>query len=283
MQGGIHPEYTGDTYLQICRTVKSAVPEIHVHAFSPLEVWQGAETVNLSLPEFLTALKEAGLGTLPGTAAEILDDEVRAELCPDKLTTAQWLEVMEAAHSVGFRTTATIMYGHIDRAIHWGRHLRKIRNLQVKTGGFNEFIPLPFVHMEAPIYLKGRARKGPTFRETLLMHAVSRLALHPVVQNIQASWVKMGARGVAECLNAGANDLGGTLMNESITRAAVASFGEELPPREMETVISSLGRIPKQRTTGYGSPSQSQMSRSYAAVNLLPVTQTPAAKQFQLD
>ena len=283
MQGGIHPEYTGDTYLQICRTVKSAVPEIHVHAFSPLEVWQGAETVNLSLPEFLTALKEAGLGTLPGTAAEILDDEVRAELCPDKLTTAQWLEVMEAAHSVGFRTTATIMYGHIDRAIHWGRHLRKIRDLQVKTGGFNEFIPLPFVHMEAPIYLKGRARKGPTFRETLLMHAVSRLALHPVVQNIQASWVKMGARGVAECLNAGANDLGGTLMNESITRAAGASFGEELPPREMETVISSLGRIPKQRTTGYGSPSQSQMSRSYAAVNLLPVTQTPAAKQFQLD
>ena len=280
MQGGIHPEYTGDTYLQICRTVKSAVPEIHVHAFSPLEVWQGAETVNLSLPEFLTALKEAGLGTLPGTAAEILDDEVRAELCPDKLTTAQWLEVMEAAHSVGFRTTATIMYGHIDRAVHWGRHLRRIRDLQVKTGGFNEFIPLPFVHMEAPIYLKGRARKGPTFRETLLMHAVARLALHPVVHNIQASWVKMGARGVAECLNAGANDLGGTLMNESITRAAGASFGEELPPREMETVISSLGRVPKQRTTGYGSPSQSQMSRSYAAVNLLPVTQTPAGKQF---
>ena len=217
MQGGIHPDYTGETYLEICRTVKSAVPEMHVHAFSPLEVWQGAETLGISLREFLVRLKDAGLGTLPGTAAEVLDDEVRQELCPDKLSTSQWLEVMETAHAVGFKTTATIMYGHIDRPLHWGRHLKRIRELQVKTGGFTEFVPLPIVHMEAPIYLKGRARKGPTFRESLLMHAVARLALHPVLPNIQTSWVKMGPRGVAECLNAGANDLGGTLMNESIT------------------------------------------------------------------
>ena len=279
MQGGIHPEYTGETYLQICRTVKSAVPEMHVHAFSPLEVWQGAETLKMSLREFLMRLKDAGLGTLPGTAAEVLDDEVRKELCPDKLSTAQWFEVMETAHVVGFKTTATIMYGHIDRPIHWGRHLKRIRELQVKTGGFTEFVPLPFVHMEAPIYLKGRARRGPTFREALLMHAVARLALHPVVPNIQASWVKMGPRGVAECLNAGVNDLGGTLMNESITRAAGASFGEELPPAEMESVISTVNRVPKQRSTVYGKPPAEQVLRSFRAAELLPVVLTPAIER----
>ena len=281
MQGGIHPEYTGETYLQICRTVKEAVPHLHVHAFSPLEVWQGAETLNLEPREFLLQLKQAGLGTLPGTAAEVLDDEVRAELCPDKITTAQWLQVMEAAHDVGFKTTATIMYGHLDRPIHWARHLSRIRNLQLETGGFTEFVPLPFVHMEAPLYLKGRARKGPTFRESLLMHAVARLALHPVIQNIQASWVKMGPRGIAACLNAGANDLGGTLMNESITKAAGASFGQELSPEEMETVIASVGRVPRQRTTAYETPPKEQVIRSYAATPLLPVVQTAAATQYQ--
>jgi FO synthase len=281
MQGGIHPEYTGETYLKICRTVKEAVPNLHVHAFSPLEIWQGAETLNLEPREFLLQLKQAGLGTLPGTAAEVLDDEVRAELCPDKITTAQWLQVMEAAHSVGFKTTATIMYGHLDHPIHWARHLRRIRDLQVKTGGFTEFVPLPFVHMEAPIYLKGRARKGPTFRESLLMHAVARLALHPVLANIQASWVKMGPLGIAACLNVGANDLGGTLMNESITKAAGASFGQELSPEEMETVIASIGRVPRQRTTAYESPPKEQMVRSYSAPPLLPVVQTAAATQYQ--
>lgn len=279
MQGGIHPEYTGETYLDICRTVKSAVPEMHVHAFSPLEVWQGAATLNLSLREFLTRLKSAGLGTLPGTAAEILDDEVRQELCPDKLSTDQWLEVMETAHQVGFSTTATIMYGHIDRPRNWARHLLRIRELQVRTGGFTEFVPLPFVHMEAPIYLKGKARKGPTFRESLLMHAVARLALHPVVPNIQASWVKMGPRGVAECLNAGANDLGGTLMNESITRAAGASFGQELPPEEMDALILNLGRVPKQRSTSYGEPPARQVTRSFGAPALVPTVQTPAVER----
>ena len=279
MQGGIHPDYTGETYLDICRTVKSAVPEMHVHAFSPLEVWQGAETLDISLRDFLRRLKDEGLGTLPGTAAEILDDEVRRELCPDKLSTDQWFEVMETAHDVGFKTTATIMYGHIDRPINWGRHLQRIRELQVKTGGFTEFVPLPFVHMEAPIYLKGKARKGPTFRESLLMHAVARLALHPVIPNIQVSWVKMGPRGVAECLNAGANDLGGTLMNESITRAAGASFGQELRPEEMESLIADLDRIPRQRSTAYGEPQAPQVRRSFGAAELLPTIQTPAVGQ----
>ena len=276
MQGGIHPEYTGATYLDICRTVKDAVPELHVHAFSPLEVWQGAATLDLPLETFLGRLQAAGLGTLPGTAAEVLHDEVRRELCPDKLTAGQWLEVMETAHRVGFRTTATIMYGHIDRPRHWARHLASIRELQARTGGFTEFVPLPFVHMEAPIYLKGRARRGPTFRESLLMHAVARLALHPLVPNIQASWVKLGPRGVRACLQAGVNDLGGTLMNESITRAAGASFGQELPPARMEALIAAAGRVPRQRSTTYGTPSEQQAARSFHAVELRPIVQTPS-------
>ncbi|HBA44095.1 MAG TPA: 7,8-didemethyl-8-hydroxy-5-deazariboflavin synthase subunit CofH, partial [Alphaproteobacteria bacterium] len=220
MQGGIHPDYTGQTYLDICRAVKAALPDMHIHAFSPLEIWQGAATLELSLEAFLSALKEAGLGTLPGTAAETLDDEVRAVLCPDKLKSDEWLAVMAAAHKVGFKTTATIMYGHVEGPEHWARHLRKIRDLQKQSGGFTEFVPLPFVHMEAPIYLKGRARQGPTFREAVLMHAVARLVLHPHIPNIQTSWVKMGREGVLACLDAGVNDLGGTLMNETITRAA---------------------------------------------------------------
>ena len=275
MQGGIHPEYTGATYEDICRTVKAAVPEMHVHAFSPLEVWQGAATLGVSLEAFLRQLHAAGLGTLPGTAAEVLDDEVRRDLCPDKLTAGQWLEVMETAHRVGFRTTATIMYGHIDRPRHWARHLASIRALQARTGGFTEFVPLPFVHMEAPIYLKGKARRGPTFRESLLMHAVARLALHPLVTNIQASWVKMGPRGVHACLNAGVNDLGGTLMNESITRAAGAGFGQELSPERMEALICGAGRTPRQRSTTYGEPLAAQVARSFQAADLRPVVQTP--------
>ncbi len=283
MQGGIHPEYTGATYLDICGAVKSAVPAMHVHAFSPLEVWQGAATLGVSLESFLGQLRAAGLGTLPGTAAEVLDDEVRRELCPDKLTTGQWLEVMETAHRVGFRTTATIMYGHIDRPRHWARHLARIRALQARTGGFTEFVPLPFVHMEAPIYLKGRARRGPTFRESLLMHAVARLALHPLITNIQASWVKLGPRGVRACLGAGVNDLGGTLMNESITRAAGAAFGQELPPERMEAVIAAAGRTPRQRSTTYGEPLAEQVARSFRAADLRPVVQTPSPAWARSD
>ncbi len=270
MQGGIHPEYTGQTYLDICSAVKEAVPGMHVHAFSPLEVWQGAATLGVSLEVFLGRLQEAGLGTLPGTAAEILDDEIRDVICPDKLNTAQWLEVMETAHGIGFRTTATIMYGHVESPVNWARHLLRLRELQERTGGFTEFVPLPFVHMEAPMYLKGYARRGPTFREAVLMHAVARLALHPYITNIQTSWVKMGNPGVKACLNAGVNDLGGTLMNESITRAAGSEHGQELTPARMEELIRGCGRTPKQRTTPYGEVPAERIERSFEAPELTP-------------
>jgi FO synthase len=265
MQGGIHPDYTGQTYLDIVAAVREAVPEMHVHAFSPLEVWQGASTLGLTLDEFLRSLRAAGLGTLPGTAAEILDDEVRRVICADKITTAQWLQVMETAHAVGFRTTATIMFGHVDAPRHWARHLLRIRELQRMTGGFTEFVPLPFVHREAPMYLKGNARRGPTFREAVLVHAVSRLVLHPHVTNIQASWVKLGHDGVKAVLGAGVNDLGGTLMNESITRAAGAEHGQETPPAAMRALIESAGRRAAQRTTLYGEVDAEVERRGFAA------------------
>jgi len=251
MQGGIHPDYTGQTYIDILDTVRSAVPEIHIHAFSPLEVWQGAATLKLPLQQYLSKLRDAGLNTLPGTAAEILHDEVRAALCPDKLNTAQWLQVMEAAHNVGFKTTATVMYGHVDHPRHWAAHLAQIRALQRRTGGFTEFVPLPFVASEAPMYLKGQSRRGPSFREAVLMHGVARLVFHGLINNIQTSWVKMGIEGAKVCLQAGANDLGGSLMNESITRAAGAEHGQEWPPAEIEEFIKNLGREPRMRNTFY--------------------------------
>ena len=278
MQGGIHPQYTGNTYLGILRAVKEAVPDMHIHAFSPLEVWQGAATLKLPLREYLQRLKDAGLGTLPGTAGEILDDEVRAIICPDKINTAQWLDVMQAAHDVGFRTTATIMYGHVDRLEHWARHLIRVRDLQMETGGFTEFVPLPFVHMEAPLYLKGRARKGPTFREAVLMHAVARLTLHPHITNIQTSWVKMGHDGVKACLHAGVNDLGGTLMNESITRAAGASHGQETSPEQMLAMIEAAGRLPRQRSTAYGEVTAERIVAGRSAGELTDIVNTPARK-----
>ena len=251
LQGGIRPGYTGETYLGIVAAVKAAVPDMHVHAFSPLEIWHGAGTLDLPLEAYLARLKAAGLASLPGTAAEILDDEVRAILCPDKITTEQWFEVMEAAHGVGLKSTATIMFGHVDAYRHWARHLLRVRGLQAKTKGFTEFVPLAFVHMEAPIYLKGQARKGPTWREAMLMHAVARLALNPEIRNIQASWVKMGPQGAVACLAAGCNDLGGVLMNESITRAAGAMHGQEIGAAELEAMIREAGREPRQRTTLY--------------------------------
>jgi FO synthase len=278
LQGGIHPEYTGATYLAICRAIKEAVPDIHVHAFSPLEVWQGAKTLGRAVPDFLCELKASGLSSLPGTAAEILDDEVRAVICPDKIKTDQWLEVMAAAHAVGLRSTVTIMYGHADRYEHWARHLLRIRALQQRTGGFTEFVPLPFVPMETPIYLKGRARRGPTYREAVLMHAVARLVLHPVITNIQTSWVKMGSGGAAACLEAGANDLGGTLMNESITRAAGAVHGQEMPPESMEALIRSLGRTPRQRTTLYADAPSGRRAASFGAPQLAEPVNTPARR-----
>jgi len=275
MQGGIHPDYTGETYVALCRAVKAAVPGMHIHAFSPLEIQQGAATLGIPVETFLTRLKGAGLGTLPGTAAEVLDDEIRAILCPDKLNTQEWLDIIEAAHRVGFRTTSTIMYGHVEGPEHWARHLLRIRALQQRTGGFTEFVPLPFVHMEAPMYLKGLARKGPTFREAVLMHAVARLALHPVLTNIQASWVKLGREGVKIVLNAGANDMGGTLMNESITRAAGSEHGQEFPPEDIEALIRSIGRTPLQRSTTYGPVSEERQAAGRSAPPLAPMIQTP--------
>ena len=283
MQGGIHPQYTGQTYLNIVAAVKAAEPAMHVHAFSPLEVWQGAATLKIPLREFLIRLKAAGLDTLPGTAAEILDDEVRKIICPDKINTAQWFEVMRTAHEVGFKTTSTIMYGHVDRYVNWARHLLGLRAQQAATGGFTEFVPLPFVHMEAPLYLKGRARKGPTFREAVLMHAVARLALNPLITNIQASWVKMGHAGVVACLSAGVNDLGGTLMNESITRAAGASHGQETNPREMLAMIESAGRVARQRSTGYGEVSAERINAGHKASALTDIVNTPAQAYERLE
>ena len=251
MQGGIHPHYTGDTYLELLAAVKRATPDMHIHAFSPLEIRHGAATLGLSLRDYLRRLRDAGLRTLPGTAAEILDDEVRTIICPDKLDSAQWLEVMEAAHEVGMRSTATIMFGHVDAPRHWARHLLAIRRLQAKTGGFTEFVPLPFVHMESPLWHKGRARSGPTLRESVLMHAVARLVLHPLIPNIQTSWVKMGAEGAALCLQAGANDLGGTLMYESITRAAGGANGQLMETADLRAIAARCERPLRQRSTLY--------------------------------
>src|SRR4029453_208072 len=225
LQGGIHPAFTGEYYLDVVHAIKAELPELHVHAFSALEIWRGAATLGLALETYLAELKAAGLASLPGTAAEILDDEVRRVICPDKVTTEQGLEVHDAAHRVGLRSTTTIMFGSVETPRSWARHLVRLREQQRRTGGFTEFVPLPFVHMEAPIYLQGRARPGPTFREAVLIHAVARLALHPHITNIQASWVKLGIEGAQAALRAGANDLGGTLMNESISRAAGASHG----------------------------------------------------------
>ena len=275
MQGGINPDYTGDTYVDLLRAVKEAAPRIHVHAFSPLEISQGARSLGIDVATFLARLKDEGLGTLPGTAAEILDDEVRRVLCPDKINTAEWLNVVASAHQVGLRTTATIMFGHMEQAQSWAAHLLAIRDLQELTGGFTEFVPLPFVHFEAPLYLKGQARRGPTWRETLLMHAVARLVLHPLIVNIQTSWVKLGPDGVKLALAAGVNDLGGTLMNESISRAAGTTHGQELPPARMDALIREAGRQPAQRTTLYGKVDADRVHASYGAVPLTPVIQTP--------
>jgi FO synthase len=277
LQGGIHPEYTGEHYLNVCRAVRDGASKIHIHAFSALEISQGAATLGISPTLFLEKLKAAGLGTLPGTAAEILVDDVRARLCPDKLKTDEWLSVIEAAHRLGIRTTATVMFGHIESVEDWAQHLLRIRKLQCSTGGFTEFVPLPFVHMEAPIYLKGYARKGPTFREAILMHAVSRLALNPLIRNIQTSWVKMGLDGAKAALQSGANDLGGTLMNESISRAAGTEHGQELSPSEMEKLICDIERWPKQRTTIYGLVDDERRAASFSARPLLPAIEPKLA------
>ena len=256
LQGGIHPSFDGDYYLEVIKAVRAASPTIHIHGFTALEVTEGAKRNGEPLDAYLTRLMDAGLKTLPGTAAEILDDEIRADLCPDKINTEEWLDAHRTAHGVGLRSNVTIMYGSIERPIHWARHLLRTRDLQAETGGFTEFVPLPFVHMAAPIYLQKKSRRGPTFREALLMHAVGRIAYRGSIDNIQASWVKLGLEGVAQCLQAGVNDLGGTLMDENISRAAGAEHGQEMDEHSFRALVEPLGRTLEQRTTLYGRVAQ---------------------------
>ncbi|HEY1824996.1 MAG TPA: 5-amino-6-(D-ribitylamino)uracil--L-tyrosine 4-hydroxyphenyl transferase CofH [Acidimicrobiales bacterium] len=251
MQGGIHPNFDGDYYIEVIAAVRRASPRIHIHAFSALEVFEGARRSDQDLATYLTRLKDAGLKTLPGTAAEILDDPIRATLCPDKINSEQWLEVHRTAHSVGLRSNITIMFGAIEAPDSWATHLLRTRDLQRETGGFTEFVPLPFVHMATPLFLRGRARKGPTFREAVLMHAVARLHYATLINNIQVSWVKMGVEGSRRILQAGANDLGGTLMDENISRAAGATHGQEMDVDSLRSLVEPLGRPLHQRSTLY--------------------------------
>lgn len=251
LQGGIHPDFTGDFYLNVVEGIKAQLPDMHIHGFTPLEVWQGAHTLGVPVRQFLRRLADAGLGSLPGTAAEVLDDSVRAFLCPDKIRTSQWAEVMITAHELGLRATATLMFGHIDHPIAWANHLEVIRSIQRMTGGFTEFVPLPFVHMGAPIFLKGQSRPGPTWDEVVLVHSIARIAFDGLIPNIQASWVKLGLEGGARLLDAGCNDLGGTLMGEIITRSAGAAHGQEVTPEEFVATITRAGRFPARRNTTY--------------------------------
>lgn len=251
LQGGIHPDFDGDFYLDVIRAVKAVAPTIHVHGFTALEVTEGARRLGIDLREYLGLAKEAGLASLPGTAAEILDDEVRAIICPDKVDTEEWLEAHRSAHAVGLRSNVTIMFGHVESPVHVARHLVRTRALQKETGGFTEFVPLPFVHMATPLHLQGRSRPGPTFREALLIHAVGRLAYRSWIDNIQVSWVKMGVRGAQQALRSGCNDLGGTLMDENISRAAGAAHGQELDAVEFRAIVEPIGRTLAQRTTLY--------------------------------
>jgi FO synthase len=251
LQGGIHPDFDGDYYIDVARAVKAAVPDIHVHGFTALEVTEGAKRLGEPLDAYLLRLMDAGLRSLPGTAAEILDDPVRAILCPDKITTDEWLEAHRTAHRVGLRSNVTIMFGAVESPRSWARHLLRTRDLQAETGGFTEFVGLPFVHMATPLYLQRKARRGPTFREVLLMHAVARIAYRGLIDNIQFSWVKLGTVAGRQLLQAGCNDLGGTLMDENISRAAGASHGQEMTPDDFAAMIAPLGRTLQQRTTLY--------------------------------
>ena len=251
LQGGIHPEYTGEFYLKMVRDIKASVPDMHIHGFTPLEIWQGAETINMDIEEYLKLLKTAGLNTLPGTAAEILDDRIRKYLCPDKITSAQWAYVMEVAHSLGIKSTATIMFGHIDDIESWVNHFSLIRNIQNKTKGFTEVVPLPFVHMGSPIYLQGKSMPGPTWDEVVLIHSLARIYFSNTIDNIQASWVKLGHDGAGKLLHAGVNDLGGTLINENISRASGADHGQETTQDEFIHIIESNNKNPVLRNTLY--------------------------------
>ncbi|MEV0447210.1 bifunctional FO biosynthesis protein CofGH [Streptomyces sp. NPDC050600] len=270
MQGGIHPDLPGTAYFDIARAVKERVPGMHVHAFSPMEVVNGASRTGLSIREWLTAAKEAGLDSIPGTAAEILDDEVRWVLTKGKLPTATWIEVITTAHELGIRSSSTMMYGHVDQPRHWLGHFRTLSRIQQETGGFTEFVTLPFIHTNAPVYLAGIARPGPTVRDNRAVIAMARLLLHPHIPNIQTSWVKLGTEGAAEMLRSGANDLGGTLMEETISRMAGSSYGSYRSIRDLEAIAESAGRPAKPRTTLYGEVPQERQRVARASDGHLP-------------
>ncbi|MFF5013658.1 bifunctional FO biosynthesis protein CofGH [Streptomyces sp. NPDC001165] len=270
MQGGIHPDLPGTAYFDIAKAVKERVPGMHVHAFSPMEVVNGATRTGMSIREWLSAAKEAGLDTVPGTAAEILDDEVRWVLTKGKLPAATWIEVITTAHELGIRSSSTMMYGHVDQPRHWLGHLRTLAGIQQRTGGFTEFVTLPFIHTNAPVYLAGIARPGPTTRDNRAVTAMARLLLHPHIPNIQTSWVKLGAEGAAEMLRSGANDLGGTLMEETISRMAGSSYGSYKSIRELVAVAEAAGRPAKPRTTLYGPVPEERRSAAEASDGHLP-------------
>jgi FO synthase len=251
MQGGIDPEMPGTAYFDIARAVKDAEPSLHVHAYSPMEIMNGVARTGLSVKEFLSAAKEAGVDSLPGTAAEILDDDVRWVLTKGKLPTSAWIDVVTTAHAVGLPTTSTMMYGHVDHPGHWATHLEVLANIQAETGGFTEFVPLPFVHQSSPIYLAGVARPGPTVRDNRAVHAVARIRLHGLIDNIQCSWVKLGPDQCTQVLGGGVNDLGGTLMEETISRMAGSTNGSRKEVHELEAMAALAGRPARQRTTGY--------------------------------
>nr|WP_253794646.1 bifunctional FO biosynthesis protein CofGH [Kitasatospora paracochleata] len=270
MQGGIHPDLPGTAYFDIARAVKARVPGIHVHAFSPMEVVNGATRTGLSIRDWLQRAKEAGLDTIPGTAAEILDDEIRWVLTKGKLPAATWVDVVTTAHELGIRSSSTMMYGHVDTPAHWLGHLRLLAEIQQRTGGFTEFVTLPFVHTNAPVYLAGIARPGPTARDNRAVVAMARLLLHPHIPNIQTSWVKLGAEGAAEMLRSGANDLGGTLMEETISRMAGSSYGSYKSVRDLEAIAEAAGRPARQRTTTYGVVEPERRAAALASDGHLP-------------
>ena len=270
MQGGIHPDLPGSAYFDIARAVKERVPGMHVHAFSPMEVVNGASRTGLSIREWLTAAKEAGLDSIPGTAAEILDDEVRWVLTKGKLPTATWIEVITTAHELGIRSSSTMMYGHVDQPRHWLGHFRTLSRIQQETGGFTEFVTLPFIHTNAPVYLAGIARPGPTARDNRAVIAMARLLLHPHIPNIQTSWVKLGAEGAAEMLRSGANDLGGTLMEETISRMAGSSYGSYRSVKDLVAIAEAAGRPTKPRTTLYGEVPPERVAAATASDGHLP-------------
>ncbi|MGA5818427.1 bifunctional FO biosynthesis protein CofGH [Kitasatospora sp. NPDC094028] len=270
MQGGIHPDLPGTAYFDIARAVKERVPGIHVHAFSPMEVVNGATRTGLSIRDWLQRAKESGLDTIPGTAAEILDDEVRWVLTKGKLPAATWVEVVSTAHELGIRSSSTMMYGHVDTPAHWLGHLRLLAEIQQRTGGFTEFVTLPFVHTNAPVYLAGIARPGPTARDNRAVVAMARLLLHPHIPNIQTSWVKLGAEGAAEMLRSGANDLGGTLMEETISRMAGSAYGSYKSVRDLQAIAGAAGRPHRQRTTTYGEVPAERQAAALASDGHLP-------------